>query len=198
MQITSDIKVSEKTEIKLSSFSRLHEGWKNGRGGPVSLNAFRVASKINAIASWFKLETDAFMGIDNDVTIAVYHKLSDYSFHVSSRGLITFDSELQDIPQEIGLSIDDCLAKINLIASSECKLSYFYTLLTSTPGSGDFGAWHSNRLAMGAESLPSLWIVSPTAEHISAHMPDDTTQTSPQSLQFSGALTLASSPMAIQ
>jgi hypothetical protein len=188
MRVTNELTNSERIRLKLVAFSRLAVGWKNGRGGALSYRALRDATSINSYAAWFALETDAFMGIDNDVTLAIYHEGKDYSFHVSSTGVVTFDSELQDIPKETGLSIGDCFAKINLIASYKWKLSYSYTWLISTPSFGDFGAWLSNHQATKAASLSSLWIVSSREAVPSVHMPLNFTPASLLTHRSSGAL----------
>jgi hypothetical protein len=193
MTLTNELTNSEQTRKKLESFSHLEEGWKNGRGGPLRGRALRDAISINSYAAWFAMETDAFMGIEKDVTVALYHDGKDYSFHVSSNGAITLDSELQEILPEIGLSIADCFSKINLIASSKWKLSYFCTWLISTPDFGDSAVWRLNPLATGAESPSFHWIVSEGRALQSAPKPIATTPPLfPSRLSF-GALNLTDS-----
>ena len=188
----------DRTETKLLAFSRLQRGWKGGRGRPLGTRAHRWARLVSSYAAWFGIKSDVFMGIEGDVTVALYHENHDYAFHISEDGNITLASEMQDMEERAGLSLADCYSTITLIASSKWKLSYTYTWLTSTPRWSDFVARPSNPLVTAAAFPSSPWIVLMGQAGRSANTESNTIPRLPQSRPSFGFSTLTTSPPVIR
>lgn len=81
------------TRQKILRFVGFPAGWKYGAGQVPSLLTARMALRINRAAAMARLETDAFLGVDGEIRVTVYHRRSYLQFTVEENGLVEFVRE---------------------------------------------------------------------------------------------------------
>src|SRR5690242_11793093 len=77
---------SNKTALKIASFSKLKEGWNFSSGVPFSRQVLDIAIEIDRCFQCYGLETDAFPGLDGEVMVAAYSLPIAYEVVVNPNG----------------------------------------------------------------------------------------------------------------
>lgn len=78
---------------KILRFMGLPAGWKYGAGVAPSAETVRLALTLNRAAALAGLETDAFLGLDGEIRVTVYHRRSYLQFTIEGNGLIEYVRE---------------------------------------------------------------------------------------------------------
>jgi len=133
------------TFAKLLRFVNYPAGWNYGVGMPPDIGVVAVAVKINQAAVKAGLETDAFLGVDGEVRVAVYHRSTYLQFTVDERCLVEYvreegDEELQRI---IDLTTEGALSILESFELELWRSSVSSTVTTTMPTEGVSKISHS-------------------------------------------------------
>ncbi len=120
---------------KIVRFLHFPIGWKYGAGVPASLSTARRATLINQAAARSGLETDAFLGVDGEIRVGVYHRFIYHQFTVDEEGSVEYvreesGEEVQRIP---ALSLERALSILETFELELWLSSVSSTVRTTTP-----------------------------------------------------------------
>ncbi len=104
---------------KLGKFSSLAQGWKYGRGGPISADVISLTRKIyKALFSVGFYRTDAFAGSAGEVLLTAYHRDHYVAVTVEPGGSISFIHELGRVEccSDDNISMETIRAHIRRVA----------------------------------------------------------------------------------
>jgi hypothetical protein len=124
------------TEGKIRGFAAMPIGWHYGRGGPAQQPVIEAALRLNSIARNAALETDAFLGPDNEVQVTVYHGFHYLEFTIADGGLVEYvrEDNQQEINRAPGLTLDAAFSQLNGFVDDIWRSSVSYTATTMMQG----------------------------------------------------------------
>lgn len=123
------------TANKIIRFLTFPAGWKYGAGEAPSPLIVKMALSVNRTASMAGLETDAFLGVDGEVRVTVYHRLTYLQFTIEEDGLIEYvredgNEEVERIPK---LSLERALSILGNFELELWHSSVSSTVRTTIP-----------------------------------------------------------------
>jgi hypothetical protein len=99
------------TATKIKEFSSYPSGWRYGEGVTPPLATAQAAMELNNEAAKGGLETDAFLGVDGDISLTVYREAEYLKFSIEHVNSIEYVREHTDreIDRKHNLSLLDAL-----------------------------------------------------------------------------------------
>jgi hypothetical protein len=108
----------ERAQKKIREFAELRDGWCYGEGHPPSESTVKAALELNKWAIRLGLgRTNAFPGLDGEITVVVYVGDHDYEFRVESDGQVSYQHDLDgNMLEQRLLSLKEAKSLIQKIA----------------------------------------------------------------------------------
>lgn len=119
---------------KIARFLTVSPGWKYGTGVPPEIGVAARALKINHNAAWAGLETDAFLGVDGEIRVAVYHASTYLQFTVEQVDSIEYVREEggEETSRVTGLTLEEALSILEMYELEIWRSSVSSTVTTTT------------------------------------------------------------------
>ena len=145
------------TTRKIVSFLSYPEGWKYGAGVRPDVKAIVAAIRINAAAARAWLETDAFLGVDGEVRVTVYHQSTYLQFTVDERCLVEYVREEgnEELQRVTDLTTEGALSILESFELELWRLSVSSTVTTTMP-TEDVSKISHSRLPVAVRVFRSL------------------------------------------
>ncbi len=123
------------TNKKIARFLDYPAGWKYGAGVPPEPRSVVAALGINQAAINAGLETDAFLGVDGEVRVAVYYRSTYQQFTIDENQIVEYvreesNEELQRIPH---LTIEGAITILEMFELELWRSSVSSTVTTTMP-----------------------------------------------------------------
>jgi hypothetical protein len=185
--LAPDDRISQ-TAQKIASFRNLEVGWHYGGGVPPTDETIHKALILNREAAFAGFsKTNAFPGIDGEIQITAYHQSIYLELTIEVDGIVTFVYEQDD--NEIAyekLTFDEARARLRKFRGLTWALYGLSTSGSTTPIRSASQALPLDLQVTGAESRLLIQTASYEPAEISASISRDSTEMSPELLQYSG------------
>lgn len=149
------------TASKILDFLNFPVGWKYGAGIPADLATVNIALQLNASAMRASLETNAFLGVDGEIRVTVYHRRSYLQFTVEENGVIEYvreEGNVETVP--VVLNLEDALLTLRNFELELWHSSASSTAMTTIPLGNAFRTLPS-RLPVAVRVFRSLNGIAP-------------------------------------
>lgn len=147
---------------KIIGFIQYPNGWNYGTGQSPATKVVAAAFKINEAAFKAGLETDAFLSVDGEVRVTIYHRSTYLQFTVDERCLVEYVREEgnEELQRIIDLTTEGAISILEMFELELWRSSVSSTVTTTMP-TGDVSKISHSKLPAAVRVFLSLSGIAP-------------------------------------